>query len=318
MQGAIQMTDYKDRSAFIRAVGVLLLAAGMAAAALGPAEVYCFYLFSAGGPFHYEGFGFGSFMFGTITCQIAGYYLIAALFIPLGYGHLKLRRWARTLSLAGLWAWLIFGVPAVAVFLAMLAISKKPSPATMLVGGSLLVVLYPAIPAIFITLYRGRNVRLTFDRNDPGTYWTDKLPLAVLVLSFVLALYVIAFHVPLLFNGLFPLPGVLVSGLPGFVLVDLSILWLACLIWGVARLRAWAWWGALVYFGFITLSSIAALLSFSLPDVLARTSFAPKEMEALQGIPLQLSHLTPLAAAPLAATLGLLVYSRRRFRTKRG
>ena len=40
--------------------------------------MYCFYLFSEGGRFHYEGFGFGSFMFGNIASQIVGYYLIAA------------------------------------------------------------------------------------------------------------------------------------------------------------------------------------------------------------------------------------------------
>ncbi|MCK4660105.1 MAG: hypothetical protein KAV82_11340 [Phycisphaerae bacterium] len=307
------MTEYTDRSPYLRAIGVVLLAVGVTAAFFGPVEVYCFYLFSSGGRFHYEGFGFGSLMFGNIACQIAGYYLIAALFIPLGYGHLKLRRWARTLSLAGLWVWLIFGVPALVVFLAILGQSKRPSLGTMVVASSLLVVLYTAIPAILIALYRGRNVRLTFDHNDPGVHWTEKLPLAVLVLCFVLTFYVIVLHVPLLFNGLFALPGVLLSGLPGFVLIDVSILCLVCLIWGAARLRAWAWWGALMYFGFMTVSLMTALFSFSVSDVVTRMAFAPKEIEALQGVPLQLYHLTALVAPPLVGTFGLLMYSRRHF-----
>ena len=66
---------------------------------IGPLEMYCFYLFSEGGRFHYEGFGFGSFMFANIAAQIVGYYLIALVAIPLGYGHVKRLRWARTLSL---------------------------------------------------------------------------------------------------------------------------------------------------------------------------------------------------------------------------
>ena len=85
--------DHRDRSPILVAIGALLLLIGIAAALLGPAEMYCFYLFSEGGRFHYEGFGFGSFMFGNIACQIIGYYVIAAVFIPLGYGHVRMRRW---------------------------------------------------------------------------------------------------------------------------------------------------------------------------------------------------------------------------------
>jgi hypothetical protein len=42
-------------------------------------------LFSEGGSFSYEGFGFGSFMFGNIASQVIGYYLIAAVLIVVGY-----------------------------------------------------------------------------------------------------------------------------------------------------------------------------------------------------------------------------------------
>ena len=76
----------------ITAIGVLCLLGGIAVGALGPVEMYCFYLFSEGGRFHYEGFGFGSFMFGNIAGQIIGYYMIAAVLIPLGYGHLAKAR----------------------------------------------------------------------------------------------------------------------------------------------------------------------------------------------------------------------------------
>ena len=96
--------DHKDRSLILAAIGIPLLSVGIVAAFMGPIEMYCFYLFSEGGRFHYEGFGFGSFMFGNIASQIIGYYLIAFVCIPLGYGHLKKRRWARTLALTALWS----------------------------------------------------------------------------------------------------------------------------------------------------------------------------------------------------------------------
>jgi hypothetical protein len=50
---------HRDKSLILIAIGVLSLLAGIGIAFLGPVEVYCFYLFSEGGRFHYEGFGFG-------------------------------------------------------------------------------------------------------------------------------------------------------------------------------------------------------------------------------------------------------------------
>jgi hypothetical protein len=294
-------------------VGIVLLAVGMTAAFVAPLEFYCFYLFSSGGRFEMEGFRFGSLMYANIACQIIAYYLIAGMCIPLGYGHLRLRRWARTLSQVGLWAWLIFGVPALAGFLAVLAQSKKPGLATMVAAGLLAVVCYPALPVVLLRLYRGRNVRLTFEHHDRRTYWTDRLPLPALLLCFVLALYAVLHHVPVLFNGLYPLPGALLADLPGFILVDVSILCLVGLIWGAARLRAWAWWGSLAYFGLLTLSLMTALFGFDVVDVLERMTFAPIEVEAMQGTPLRLYYLTPFVALPLAGTFVLLLYARRDF-----
>ena len=40
--------------------------------ALGPVEMVCFNWFEARGRFAYEGFGFGSFMFGNMAMQILG------------------------------------------------------------------------------------------------------------------------------------------------------------------------------------------------------------------------------------------------------
>src|SRR4030042_2937158 len=104
MEKQSEKADYKDRSRIIAALGGLLMLGGVAIGFLAPLEMYCFYLFSEGGRFAYEGFGFGSFMFGNIAGQIVGYYLIAGILIPLGYGHLNKRRWARTVSLTLLWA----------------------------------------------------------------------------------------------------------------------------------------------------------------------------------------------------------------------
>ena len=100
---------YHDRSRALRAVGFVLLLLGAAFALLGPLETYCFYLFSPGGRFAYDGFAFGSFMFGNIASQIAGYYVISVVLLVLGYGHLRRRRWSRIVVLALLGCWPCWG-----------------------------------------------------------------------------------------------------------------------------------------------------------------------------------------------------------------
>jgi hypothetical protein len=115
---------YRDRTPILVLLGTVLLLIGVGAAFVAPLEMYCFYLFSEGGRFHYEGFGFGSFMFANIAAQIVGYYIIAGVAIPLGYGHVKRLRWARTLGLTLLGFWLVGGIPLIVVFLFVLVASK--------------------------------------------------------------------------------------------------------------------------------------------------------------------------------------------------
>lgn len=306
--------DYRDRSLILIAVGVILLLIGVVAAFFGPLEMYCFYLFSEGGRFHYEGFGFGSFMFANIAAQILGYYLIAVVCIPLGYGHLKRLRWARTLSLTVSGFWLVAGVPLMVVFLFVLFTAKELSLPLALIVLVSLALSYPALPAALICFYRSKDVKLTFEAKDPKSYWIESIPLPVLVVCAVCLLCIVVLHLLILFNGLFPLFGILLNDIVGILLIDLSILWLACLIWGLLRLRIWAWWGALVYFALLASSTILTLSVSSLSDILSKTRFPAFEVGILGGIPLAGLHFAPLVGAPLLITLGLIVFSRRYFK----
>jgi len=305
--------DYRDQSPVLAVIGFLLLLVGIAAALLGPVEMYCFYLFSEGGRFHYEGFGFGSFMFGNIACQIVGYYVIAILSIPLGYGHLKVRRWARTLSLTLLWFWLVVGLPLVVVFFFILVASQDLSLAAVLIGAVLLALSYLAAPGLLIRFYRSRNVRLTFENKDQKSYGIEKLPLPILVLCSLYLFYSICLHIPVLFNGVFPLFGTLVSGLQGILLLDASIMCLVLLTWGTLRASAWAWWGSVAFFGSMTFSSLFTLFKSSYADILAAMNFPPKEMELLGNAPLQGSHFAVFIGIPLLLTIAAIVLSKRHF-----
>jgi hypothetical protein len=303
---------YKDRTALLVVIGVLLLLVGVAAAVFGPAEVYCFYLFSEGGRLFYEGFGFGSLMFGVISWQIIGYYAIALLCVPLGYGHVRPRRWARVLTLSLLYCGLIVGIPLMLVFLLMLSVKDlSPTAASLLVAA--LALSYLLIPGLLIRFYRGQDVRQTFEAKDTNSSWIESIPQPVLVLAVLCVFYVIVMHIPLFFNGIFPLFGIWLSDIQGFLALDISILSLAALTWGVLRQSAWAWWGSVGYFGLLTLSSVVTLMQSSFSDILSLMRFPPTEMDALQEVPLQGAHFAPLIGIPLVLTLGVVILSKRHF-----
>ena len=305
--------SYKDRRIVLFIIGGLLLVGGIAVGFFGPAEMYCFYLFSEDGRFYYEGFGFGSFMFGNIAAQIIGYYLIAAVYVPLGYGHMTTRRWARKLALTLLWFWGIFGIPLIVVFLFTLFSSKELSIAGGLIALILAGLAYFLAPWLLMRFYRSRDVRLTFEARDPKATWIDDLPQPVLVLGALLSFFIVVLHIPIFFRGIFPFFGLLLTDLAGILMIDVSIFCLAGLTWGVLKLKPWAWWGSLVFLSLLTLSVFVTFSQYGLLDILASLRFPPTEMEILDGLPFHGFHLALALGVPLLITLGLLVFSKRYF-----
>jgi hypothetical protein len=310
------VATYKDRRVVIFIIGGLLLVSGIVIGFFGPLEMYCFTLFSEGGRFHYEGFGFGSFMFGNIAAQIIGYYLIGAVCVPLGYGHVTARCWARKLTLTLLWFWVIFGIPLIVVFLFTLFSSKELSIIAGLAALVVAVLAYFVAPWLLMRFYRSRDVRLTFKTRNPKPTWIDETPQPVLVLGALLLFFIVVLHIPIFFSGVFPLFGLLLTGIEGYVLIDVSIFCLAGLTCGVLKLKPWAWWVSLVYLGLLAVSVIVTFSQYTLLDILARLRFPPTEVEILGGLPFHGFHLALALGVPLLITLGLLVYSKRYFRQK--
>lgn len=79
MQNSIVHSMQKMLPLLLRSIGFIILFIGIISAYYGPYEHAIFYLFSEGGPFHYDGFGFGSLWFAVNIIQIACYYIVAAL-----------------------------------------------------------------------------------------------------------------------------------------------------------------------------------------------------------------------------------------------
>jgi hypothetical protein len=307
---------YKEQSRIIRWIGAVMLIVGIAAAILGPVEMYCYYLFGEGGCFHYPGFGFGSLVFASIAWQNIGYYLIAVVCIALGIGHLTLRRWARSLSLAGLGAWLVVGIPLTLVTLAILVSFKAMTILTFILSVGAALLLYPGLPIILLRFYRTDNVRLTFEMRDANSHWTERMPTAVLVLAMLLFFYWVVTHVPLFFNGVFPFFGILFSGLPGIIMTTAVLLSLMALLWGVIGIKKWAWWGTLGLLCAVILSTALTLFPLSFQDLVSAANLPPLESNVMQDVPLRGVHITLFIDMPVLVTIGLLLISKRYFLIK--
>ncbi len=305
--------DYRDRRLFLITLGLVMLLAGAGCAFLGPVEVYAFYLFSQGGRFHFPGFRFGSFMFGNIALQVAAYYLAAAVLLVLGYGHLRLRRWVRRLTLALLVTWMLLGLPLLVVLFFMTVSVKDFSLAGFGVFVALLAASYFLLPWLGMRFYGGKDVRRTFEAHDLQSSTLESRPLVILVICLLDLFFLLALHVPLLFRGLFPLFGRLVGGLDGFYLTDAAVLILGLLLWGTWEQRRWAWWGSILYYAVLASTWLVTFARTSWPDLLAWLQFAPTETQALSGLPLQGYEIGIFVGLPMLACLGAILAGRRSF-----
>lgn len=296
-----------------RAFGAIIFLVGVAFLFVGPLEIYCFYLFSPGGRFHYDGFGVGSLMFANVAAQIVGYYAIGITGIVLGYGHLTLRPWTRPLILTVLWSWIVAGIPLTMAALWVFADTKDPSPTGIVVALALGLVVYPVAPAVLVYVYSLPSVATLFARRDPSPSRLERVPLPVRVLCLLFAGYIVALHLLLLLRGVFPFFGVLLSDIPGFIAIDALVLVLIALIWGLALARPWAWWGSLATFALLAVSALLTLPRYSLREVMATMRLPDSEIAMLSGLPFLDSPITLPVLLPLLVTLGAIVFAGRAF-----
>jgi hypothetical protein len=302
--------EHKGRRILLRLIGGGLLLAGLFSVFLGPIEMICFTFFSEGGRFAYEGFGFGSFMFGNLAAQIMGYYLIGALLIPIGYGTLTLQRWARHLTLAMLRFWVVAGLPLILAAFFVLLSSKDVTLPTVIVVAVLLAASYLLLPRLGTRFYDSAGTRQSFREQETNATWIEGIPVPALALGYVFASFLLILHTHIYFNGMFPLFGTWLSGLPGIVAIDIALCSLAVVLWGTLRRSSWGWWGGLAYFSLMALSYVLTLLSSTWQGILSTADFPAYEVEILQGIPAQGYHLAILVGVPFALTIWLIVRAR--------
>jgi hypothetical protein len=305
---------------FLRIIGVVLIVVGLVAAYYGPLEIFVFYLFSEGGRFHYDGFGIGSSWFAALVVQNIGYYIIAALFIPIGIGHVKLRRWALTLTQLYLWFWLGAGILLFGNFVLLipsvfgLDLRRDVLLLQLVTIGVALFIVLILLPVLALWFYKSGRAKSVFKEHDSNRYWTERYPFSLLALLLLFVIMIIVMHLAIFFQSLFPMFGQIMLGRQSVCIIALCILVLGILIYGTVRLKKWAWWGSLVYISLLTISSALSFSRYSFYDIILMMNLPAYEMEFLDKMTLVHDYrLVGLFAAPLLIALGLVLYSKRYF-----
>lgn len=256
---------------------------------------------------------------------------LAALFVALGVGSLRARRWVRPIALVVSWIWLGCGVLGLVTWLILLPTfpsamraarpADAPIPddvmtAVTLVASLFLLVVYVALPSLFVWFYHDRDVRLTLERTDPLPRWTDRCPLPVLGLSLALLAAAAAALTPLSYGAVPALGGIL-TGAPA-VIFCLALAAAATVLARAAyRLREWAWWGSLGLVLLVNAGSLAAFLRVDMSEIYERMKMPQEDIAMMR----ESGLLSGSAAAFTTAAIGsacilYLLFVRKYFRRR--
>ena len=259
---------------------------------------------------------------------VAFYFVLAAGFVWLGIGSILARRWAWALTVVLSWLWLIMGVLGFLGFIlfggsmmwASMAQDDKAPPQMMLVMYivmmAVMACVYILLPAVFLLFYHRASVRATCERRDPRIRWTDRCPMPVLALSIVLAMTAVCMPMTLASGCGMPLFGVPITGPAGAIVILLITLVLACLAWGIYRLRMAAWWATLLFWILATLNAVVTFSRMNLMEMYEQMGMPPAQLEIIQksGMVESMSRWGPwLCLLGGAAWLGYVFYVRRYF-----
>lgn len=290
----------------------------MVAAYYGPLELFVFYLFSQGGQFYYEGFGVGSFWFAALVLQNIGYYVIAALCLPVGIGHIKLRCWALPLTRLFLCFWLGAGilligngVGLIPALLASGAGAENLLFQLFLVGAASISFLV-LLPAAALWWYGRACVCTAFTAAPERPSWPETYPFPLLAVLLLFAAMIAALHVAMFLQAAFPLFGRIQFGRPSAYLIALCVVILGVLMYGIVKLKRWAWWGAIVFVALLAVSSAMTFTRYRFLDLIQMMNLPAYEMAFIGRMTvLHDFRLAGLVVVPLLVALALLIYSKR-------
>jgi hypothetical protein len=321
---------YKDRSTGLTIFGVFQIVLGLFAALMIPLAALGAFMshFVPGGV---------SMRPGQFISGIASYAFAFAGLLTLGIGSVRMKRWARALTLVTSWYWLIMGVLITILLTAVMPLSMRgalaqtrqntpnaPSPefttGIMAVFVTFIIVFAAfflvVVPIAFVVFYGRKDVELTCRHRDPVERWTDRAPLPVLGASVVMcvgALYSLVVGVT---TPLFPFFGQYLTGIAGaacfLVLAALD----GYLSVGIFRLQSSAWWIAIVIAPLRLLSMIVTYSKADLMQAYSKIGFSDAEMQMMSSNPMFRGHVILWwSLFSMILFFGYLLWLKRYFKT---
>jgi hypothetical protein len=295
---------YKDRGTGLVVFGVFQIILGLLAALMVPFVVL--------GAFMSRLAPGGAMRPGQVLSGVATYAFAAAALLALGIGSVRMKRWARALTLVTSWYWLIMGALVTVLVTAVLPVTMRgvlaqmkqsgpnaPSPemSTGIMAVMLTVVIVfmafflVVVPIAFVVFYGRKDVAETCRRRDPVERWTDRTPLPVLGAS--VALFTGAVYMLLvgLTTPLFPFFGRYLTGIPAatcFVVLGALDFYLAIALF---RLQTTGWWIAIFAAPVRMLSMILTYRKADLMQAYSKMGLSDAQLQMLNSSPMFRGHI---------------------------
>ena len=221
---------------------------------------------------------------------------LGVVFIWLGIGSLKARRWARALSLVLAWSWLLMGLASVLMMVwifpeilrtggggGQAQIPPAAQVVAMTFAFGFLGIFFVLIPGAMAFFYRSPHVKATVEAMDPVPRWTDACPLPVLaVVLWCMFSAVTMLSMPIGYNGAIPLFGKVITGLPGMLIYALFAAVLGYVAWGLYRLRSQAWWVLFIAMLLLAISNAITFAKVDLVAIYAQMGFPQQQVEQIE------------------------------------
>ncbi len=254
---------------------------------------------------------------------------MGVLFLTLGIGSIKCRRWARAVTLVLSWAWLVTGVISIVMFIwfgsaflnTVSEAQGEPLPPAartimMLFVVGFFGVFFVLVPGLLVLFYGSSHVKATVEAMDPQPRWTDACPLPVLAVSLLAAFGAVTLlTMPVAYNGTLPLFGAILSGFAG------SIMWLvlAALLgyaaWSIYHLRVAGWWTVLAILVVFTISNVITFSRVDLMDLYRSMGYPEDQLALLEKMniftPRQIVVWSVFWVLPI---IGYLIFIKKYFR----
>jgi len=312
----VPVPEHKDRSLGLLVFGVVEILIGVFCALLVPLSFFALALMPSSVP--------STFDFRTLIPSLVLYLAMAAVFIWLGIGSIRARRWARDVMLSVSWVWLLTGIcTLVFAWIFMPGLLRNLTGATALSPEGVLVVglvttailsgIYVLLPGAILLFYRSRNVAETCRARDPRPQWTDGCPPRLLTLTIAWALAAVSILVVPAYHFVVPFFGVLIDGTVGALVWGVVLVACAAFAWGTCRREPWAWWGAVAA---TLLSAVSTCVTFARVTPLEsfrRMGLPEDQIALLSGVPWPEGWALAMLWALMWSTMLVYLVTIRRF-----